>query len=779
MIRNRDIVAAILVLILARMSWDASTESLKASAQLAFFMPRDGANVMAPLDVDGDGTVEALAILAPQKPKSTPPGTATPASSWILKILDLKPLHQYGKSFLAPFQPKMLFTSGEIKRSDHAIPIKLKTGQVLVNRPSSPAKKQKYDLPDGVEINDRNRNYFCGDDWHDASQKCGTPCPGGQATECPDNERCFADTPCDVLATKTHPREETQSMFQLTPGGGLPSVIGLWSNGEVTLHSLTSDELSKDGTPSTTRDLKVRQMWHTKLLPNGTNPDYLFWEESNVLFLDADSSHEATNADHGVIVVSGTYIDEEFHPPSRSSFAVAVEALSGEKLWESFTGDKQQKEAAADTPLFPIVRGTTSYARRRSRIPNIQNSQLQGNSLESLPNCLVTLRHHLKEVMPYAYWGPLDSKIQAIHLDLKSKRKDSNGNGGGASSNAAPKPGAAGSAAAKMHHQHNNKKKWHHKHKHGSALFGRPNMLVSHTGGGLQIRSLKNGMPLCHLSLLGGVVYSDLNSDGILDQVQILLETTKVDPKDTWVWNLAAKIHKEREDLKEKGANKQLLNSHGNLCHAMATSGLPPKEELFSSPLCGSAHERIGIHPAASMDTVTPLVVESLNGRRNTRDLIIALNNGLVHRLHGGNGRREWMTTGKLHESFPTWEAGSNHNVLLTRVDATGIAPPIRPVLLAGENSLAILSVKNGGVLASVPFPQTSIVRPELADLSGDGSLDVVTMSMDGIWGFQVKIRPGPPVFSRIMSGLVMMLLMLAVLRNRFGQKKDIRATDD
>jgi hypothetical protein len=87
--------------------------------------------------------------------------------------------------------------------------------------------------------------------------------------------------------------------------------------------------------------------------------------------------------------------------------------------------------------------------------------------------------------------------------------------------------------------------------------------------------------------------------------------------------------------------------------------------------------------------------------------------------------------------------------------------------------------VKNGGILASVPFPQTSIIRPMLAEVSGDGTTDVMILSAEAIWGFQITVRPGTPVMSRIMVGLLLMGLMLAVLRNRFGQRTDKRATDE
>jgi hypothetical protein len=37
---------------------------------------------------------------------------------------------------------------------------------------------------------------FCGSSWEDASAKCGTPCPGGQDSECSNGDRCYANTSC-------------------------------------------------------------------------------------------------------------------------------------------------------------------------------------------------------------------------------------------------------------------------------------------------------------------------------------------------------------------------------------------------------------------------------------------------------------------------------------------------------------------------------------------------------------------------------------------------------
>ena len=83
-------------------------------------------------------------------------------------------------------------------------------------------------------------------------------------------------------------------------------------------------------------------------------------------------------------------------------------------------------------------------------------------------------------------------------------------------------------------------------------------------------------------------------------------------------------------------------------------------------------------------------------------------------------------------------------------------------------------------MLALAEFPQTSMERPVLAEVSGDGTADVLVLSQDAIWGYQVSVYPGSKVALRIMTGLLYMGLLLALLsNNRFsGEKKDKRSTD-
>ena len=175
--------------------------------------------------------------------------------SWGLRILDLRPLHhshnQHENSiedaYDGPFAPRTLFLSPLLPASQlrvegegaspsqshldtstrNAHPNKLLSVQIPIQRthlgeeekfrqrhrkdgttstttsgggstttgsygknPNIPSKE------DPLHKNyDRTRHYFCGRDWHHASQSCHRHCGGGLSSECGEGETCYADTP--------------------------------------------------------------------------------------------------------------------------------------------------------------------------------------------------------------------------------------------------------------------------------------------------------------------------------------------------------------------------------------------------------------------------------------------------------------------------------------------------------------------------------------------------------------------------------------------------------
>jgi hypothetical protein len=453
MLRNRDVVAAVLALILTRMAWNDQAENLSASLHLSFYFPfAKGQVAPAAFDLDGDGTAEAIVTVKSDAPQS-----------YVVQVLDLKPLHSSynAKTALgAPFQPKELLRSESIQMEEeidgYAKPLQIVTGQVMVRG----VAKAQSDLDfANMDVNERTRHYFCGTDWHDASTKCATPCPSGTADACPENERCYADTPCDANALKRNENEVHEDTHHLTPAGGLPSAFTVWSNGRVTMHSLTSTKeateekedplnpknltmsamqaalkrkLTQKKTP-----LELQAMWTAKAFPTMGK---LIKNPVRVQLTFLDTFDAIPDARHGMLIVSGDLstqdgpqqLGEEPEDPMKvPRFVVALDAMTGEIMWDSL--QNFEEKPPDDVPLpVRLERGSTSLARRRSKIAQLDDSissqtQDGDNGKQTvLPNCMTGYRYSLlgaTDAMPYAYWGPADAGIRAVHLDHSNTQR--------------------------------------------------------------------------------------------------------------------------------------------------------------------------------------------------------------------------------------------------------------------------------------------------------------------------------------------------------------------
>jgi hypothetical protein len=683
MLRSRDILAILAAAWLVRMAWKEDQDFFSASMHLAFYTYGNFHGV-APMDVDGDGTKEGLAVATPSHNQT----------QWKMEILDLKKLHHGGggvKAAASPFRPPVMVSSSSIPTV--ATPLKVTTGQVMVSASSTPSVKLTEH--DESKFNNKTRHYFCGADWTDASDHCRQACPGGSPTECPDGQKCYADTACDALKKEMTPTKDSD--FILTPAGGLPSVVSLWSDGKLRMHSLT-------GTQGASK-LELREMWVQQVA------------------LGLFSQYDVVLA-NGVVVVGGT--------TSPSDKVIAFDALTGDVLWDTKDNVVVQKEH------HDRQRGTTSFARRRSRIVSATESSTD----TSLPNCWAAFRHSLLERgLPHSYWGLADATWTAVHLDKTPKPKKTN-----------------------QKHQ-----KWHQRHHRRGPMHGRPNVLLGHSQHGILVRSLKNGRPLCHLSLLDHVLYGDLNLDGTLDQLQVVTDSSTSGDGDLWVAQLAKQVANQD---KEKDPMKRAPTMSNRLCHVLALSGLPAREELFNANLCGSGFAKdYGDHASIDLVAAPPIIL-------GDRQVVIALSNGMVSKYHT-QGHEMWKIHGhSILKDFPTWGPnGDAVHTALIEVAKAPYAPP--PILLSGEASMVLLSAGTGHILASAHFPQMSQTRPILADLTGDGTTDIIISSNNALWGYQVIVRTGASVLFRILTGLLLMGMALALLRNRFGQRSDKRSTDE
>ena len=272
-LRKIDALAIITCLLLLRLAFTPSNLSaiaggglsnfadseIGASIELAFYSPfrsRPKSDELAevnrvarpvPIDIDGDGIVDALAlpafltkeqVLAEKKAETKPDSTIKEwgNGSWGIRILNLKPLHlqkdekreEYG-----PFSPRSMFLSPLLAESTKIMhenvpsisadggevyPLKMMAVHIPVARTKlgeeeRSRQRHKKDtsshgygtnsaIPPKDELNkdyDRTRHYFCGRDWHHASQSCHRHCASGVSSDCGEGEQCFADTPVSLF----------------------------------------------------------------------------------------------------------------------------------------------------------------------------------------------------------------------------------------------------------------------------------------------------------------------------------------------------------------------------------------------------------------------------------------------------------------------------------------------------------------------------------------------------------------------------------------------------
>ena len=800
--------AIIFAAVLTQQAWNRQ-ESLTAVAHLAFYhqqSPQDRLT-LAILDVNGDSIPEGLVRYEKTVPKQQQQQHSEHNTSikneWKLQVLDVGPLQRRHKThFGVPFSTDIVLESEAIRVQDiiqpHSSmpheameikPLSIISGHVNVMqgmmRPKQKsAKKSKRTdkvSPSDVDLNDRNRHFFCGTDWHDAVKKCGVPCPKGTASECPDGEKCYADTPCDYDAVmnpnSADERDDEDEMevtslladannvtrnYHLTPEGGLPSVVTLWSNGLVTLHSIAASKQADNESSSNKKDMKMRiqLMWKNRIFPLAGDKFVLAWEEQTLSFVSALDAGNGC----GLILVSGRLSlgKEEGDYEEDLTVLVAMNAQTGEIEWRSNRSSEEDTEEEA-VPDQPIHRGTSSMARRRSLIPNLQRDPSESSS--SAQHCLTSFyrRPLLKSsslrppggALPFSYWTEEDASIRTIHIDLEQPT--------------------------------NNRevgKKKPKKKKRGLLQYGKPNVVVTHDGAGLQLRSLRNGRSLCHLALSEERLYADFNHDGTLDSVHIALgshflrdlemqqDEEDADDDYRFISGLAKRMMEKEQQKKKKektGRNEVDtgdLPTKTDLCHLVALSGFPSKEELFSFRLCNPNFSRIPVYATA------PLLVEPMYGKG--WDIIAAVNTGSIHRIRGATGWNQWKFEGK--DEFPSWNHA--YSAVLGRVETDKVLPAMRPIVLTGETGLAILSVETGTLLASAKFPQRAIRRATFIDFDGDGTTDVIVQTNDAIWGYKIVVGTGSSVFLRILVGLLLMGLLLAMLRNRFGPTPGKRSTD-
>lgn len=276
----------------------------------------------------------------------------------------------------------------------------------------------------------------------------------------------------------------------------------------------------------------------------------------------------------------------------------------------------------------------------------------------------------------------------------------------------------------------------------------------------------------------------------------------------------------EMEESSVKNENVDSNKQRGTttpLCHLLALSGIPAKEELFTMDLCGrkKKKKKYPKQKLANMEeqsndeqyliSTPPLIVEPLlrtGMPSRSRDVVTAISNGIITRVRGYDGRKQWQRkiTQKMLDPLESNNAIIPHSddpalYTLQRInvqnalpksndgnddddESSAVALGHRPILWTGENSMVLMSATYGTVLSYVPYPQSILVQPYVVDYNGDGTSDVILMSRDAIWGYTVKVHVTTSIVYRLIWGVLFLFLLLGFVQNQFQSQPGKRSTD-
>lgn len=486
-LRKRDFIASILSLLLSHQLYiykHASSESLSTSIELQFYThftshvtvvkelllnykyDIDNSNKNnidipfakpVPFDIDGDGIVEAL-VVPSLLSEHVVMNNNNNSNEWIIKVLDLKPLHLNtnkggpksqslsSTTITQAIYPKTIFQSKrrlddetintQKNSTSHLIPIKIFTGQLIVKK---------------MDMNDT---------------------------------------------------------LVKTPNGGLPSIVTSWNNGDITLHCITTARTRRNDNNFLNNDLELREMWrinpfgdkkeeggdgdtksNTNSTGTGSSTSKMIDFDEIDLVLDTDVSINQYDA---VIIVAATYFDystlgDDHEKVIRNTLYCSIDALTGDIIWT-----KQSKEI--DDQYYrrsPIMNGNEKNESVPMHHQN-EESQIVSND-ENRVDCHEFFGNDISNpsihALPHAYNNADDTKIiiSQFHKNYPKRRKEK--------------------SKSTMDILNNEQSK---------------SLVLFHNRKGFTVLSLQNGSYVCHLSLHPNRLYADVDKDGNMDEIQVL-----------------------------------------------------------------------------------------------------------------------------------------------------------------------------------------------------------------------------------------------------------------
>lgn len=302
---------------------------------------------------------------------------------------------------------------------------------------------------------------------------------------------------------------------------------------------------------------------------------------------------------------------------------------------------------------------------------------------------------------------------------------------------------------------------------------GPKNALVAHLEEGIEIVHLFTGRTICKLLLPAPGLHADLNADGVIDHVQAF----------------GGNPH----------SDSHFAAHHGQEvpgCWAVATSGLPVREQVFNASICryvgeggrSASGRTFGVRDGAfSLEVAQPALLpvpqterQKAAQRRHARrksDVLFMNSRGEVTSVDR-RGARQWSV-----------QAGTGWTSFVGELEARKVAPTLEAfeirrgthgeaVLAAGAYSAAVLS-RTGRALGTLELPAPPVQPMLVVDWSGDGYNDLVLVTADTVYGYQQIHHAGGMPYAALVGVLVVVMSVIYFSHHGYGARvKRARGTE-
>ncbi|PUZ58932.1 hypothetical protein GQ55_4G002200 [Panicum hallii var. hallii] len=287
-----------------------------------------------------------------------------------------------------------------------------------------------------------------------------------------------------------------------------------------------------------------------------------------------------------------------------------------------------------------------------------------------------------------------------------------------------------------------------------------PNVIVAHEKEGIEAVHLASGRTICKLHLTEGGLHADINGDGVLDHVQVV----------------------GGNGIKEQtvvSGSMEVLKP----CWAVATSGVPVREQLFNVSICHYNHFNLFHHgdfsrsfgrkfDTTGLEVATPILVQTDDGHKHRRgshgDIVFLTSQGEVTSyspgLLGHDAIWRWqVSTGATWSNLPS-PSGMMENIVVPTLKAFSLrAYDPKEVIIAGGDQEAVVLSPSGAILAMIELPAPPTHALILEDFSGDGLTDMVVVTSGGVYGFVQTRQPGALFFSTLVGCLIVVIGVIFV----------------